>query len=59
MLEFSANDTCALNECKSKTQHEFSAAGICRILSETKLKAMVELSANQSGTLNEKVLLHL
>ena len=25
--ELSANHTCALKECKSKTQHEFSAAG--------------------------------
>ena len=25
--ELSANHTCALKECKSETQHEFSAAG--------------------------------
>ena len=43
--ELSANDTCALKEDKLKAKCEFSAAGICRILSESKLKAQLELSA--------------
>ena len=34
-------------------QFEFSAAGICRILSESKLKAQLELSANDTCALNE------
>lgn len=43
--ELSANDTCALKEDELKAKYEFSAAGICRILSESKLKAQLELSA--------------
>ena len=45
-VEVSANDTWTLNENKSKTQFEFSEAGICRTFSESKPKAQVE-SGNQ------------
>ena len=41
-MEFSANHTWTLNENKSKTQFEFSEAGICRALSESKPKAQVD-----------------
>ena len=41
-VEVSANDTWTLNENKSKTQFEFSEAGICRALSESKPKAQVD-----------------
>ena len=51
--ELSANDTCALKEDKLKAKYEFSAAGICRILSENKLKAQLELSANDTSALNK------
>jgi hypothetical protein len=55
--ELSANHTCALKECKSKTQHEFSAAGRVehsvqsRVGAEPKAKA--ELSANHTCALKE------
>ena len=37
----------------SRAKCEFSEAGTCRALSETELKAKVELSANGTRTLNE------
>lgn len=50
--ELSANDTCALKEDKLKAKCEFSAAGICRILSESKLKAKYEFSAAGNMQIN-------
>ena len=50
--ELSANDTCALKEDELKAKYEFSAAGICRILSESKLKAQLELSAAGNMQIN-------
>ena len=43
-LELSANDTCALKEDELKAKYEFSAAGICRILSENESQTKFELS---------------
>ena len=37
----------------SRAKFEFSEAGICRALSESKPKAQVEVSANDTWTLNE------
>ena len=50
--ELSTNDTCALKEDELKAKYEFSAAGICRILSESKLKAQLELSAAGNMQIN-------
>ena len=43
----------ALQEIPVKQNEECGCDYLCRTLSESKLKAKLELSENQSGTLNE------
>ena len=41
--ELSANGTCAFNENELKAKFEFSAAGTCRVFSESRCERWLEL----------------